>query len=46
MLDSVINPVHLLIILAIVVVLFGPKRLPEMGQKLGQALRDLRTATS
>ena len=45
-LDSVINPVHLMIILAVVVVLFGPKRLPEMGQKIGQALRDFRSATS
>jgi TatA/E family protein of Tat protein translocase len=46
MLDSVINPVHLMIILAVVVVLFGPKRLPEMGQKIGQALRDFKSATS
>ena len=46
MLDSVINPIHLMIILAVVVVLFGPKRLPEMGQKIGQALRDFRSATS
>ncbi len=46
MLDSVINPVHLMIILAIVVVLFGPKRLPEMGQKVGQALREFRSVTS
>jgi len=46
MLDSVINPIHLLIILAVVVVLFGPKRLPEMGQKIGQALRDFKSATS
>jgi sec-independent protein translocase protein TatA len=46
MLDSVINPIHLMIILAVVVVLFGPKRLPEMGQKIGQALRDFKSATS
>ncbi len=46
MLDSVINPVHIMIILAVVLVLFGPKRLPEMGQKVGQALRDFRSATS
>ena len=46
MLDSIINPVHLMIIMAVVVVLFGPKRLPEMGQKIGQALREFRSATS
>jgi TatA/E family protein of Tat protein translocase len=45
-LDSIINPVHLMIIMAVVVVLFGPKRLPEMGQKIGQALREFRSATS
>lgn len=46
MLDNLINPVHLMIILAVVVVLFGPKRLPEMGQKVGQALREFRSMTS
>ena len=46
MLDSVINPLHLMMILAVVVVLFGPKRLPEMGQKIGQALREFKSATS
>jgi sec-independent protein translocase protein TatA len=46
MLDGLINPVHIMIILAVVLLLFGPKRLPEMGQKVGQALRDFKSATS
>lgn len=46
MLDGLINPIHIMIIMAVVIVLFGPKRLPEMGQKLGQALRDFKSATS
>jgi sec-independent protein translocase protein TatA len=46
MFDGVINPVRIMIIMAVVIVLFGPKRLPEMGQKLGQALRDFKSATS
>jgi TatA/E family protein of Tat protein translocase len=46
MLDSVINPVHILIIMAIAIVVFGPKRLPEMGRKIGQVLREFQSATS
>ena len=34
------------IVLVIALVVFGPKRLPEMGQKLGHALREFRSATS
>jgi sec-independent protein translocase protein TatA len=37
---------ELAIVLVIALVVFGPKRLPEMGQKLGQALREFRSATS
>jgi TatA/E family protein of Tat protein translocase len=46
MLDSLLNPVHILILLAIVVVIFGPKRLPEMGRKIGETLREINSATS
>jgi sec-independent protein translocase protein TatA len=46
MLDGLMNPVHIMIILGVVLLLFGPKRLPEMGQKVGQALRDFKSATS
>ena len=46
MLDGALNPIHLMIILGVVLVLFGPKRLPEMGQRVGQALRDFKSATS
>ena len=37
---------ELVIVLVIALVVFGPKRLPEMGQKLGHALREFRSATS
>jgi sec-independent protein translocase protein TatA len=30
---------HLLVILAIAVVVFGPKKLPELGKGLGEAIR-------
>ena len=35
---------ELLIILAVVMVLFGAKRLPDLARSLGQAKRELATA--
>jgi TatA/E family protein of Tat protein translocase len=37
------NPVHIAIVLVIVLVLFGVKRLPEIGRSLGEAMRGSRT---
>jgi sec-independent protein translocase protein TatA len=33
------NPVHLLFLLGVLLLLFGAKRLPEMGRSLGAGLR-------
>ena len=33
------NPLHLAILLVILLLLFGAKRLPEMGRSLGAGLR-------
>jgi sec-independent protein translocase protein TatA len=33
------NPIHLLILLAVLLLVFGAKRLPEMGRSLGAGLR-------
>jgi sec-independent protein translocase protein TatA len=33
------NPIHLLVLLAILLLVFGAKRLPEMGRSLGAGLR-------
>lgn len=40
------TPLHLIILLAIVLIIFGPKRLPELGSGLGKAIRGFRDATS
>lgn len=37
---------HLLIVLLVVVVLFGAKRLPEIGGGLGRAIKNFKKATS
>ena len=39
-----IGPIELIIILAIALVIFGPKRLPDMGRSLGKAIREFRNA--
>lgn len=36
---------EIIIILAIALILFGPKKLPEIGKSLGQGLRELKRAS-
>ncbi|MDI3298712.1 MAG: twin-arginine translocase TatA/TatE family subunit [Bacillota bacterium] len=43
---DLITPGHLLVILIIALILFGPRRLPELGRSLGDAIREFRSATS
>ena len=33
------NPLHILILLVVVLLVFGAKRLPEMGRSLGEGMR-------
>ena len=33
------NPLHILILLVVVLLVFGAKRLPEMGRSLGDGMR-------
>ena len=35
---------EVIIILVVVLVIFGPKRLPEMGRSLGKAIREFKSA--
>ena len=37
--EGLLQPMHLLVILAIALFVFGPKKLPELGKGLGQAIR-------
>jgi sec-independent protein translocase protein TatA len=37
------QPSHLLVLLVVVLVIFGPKRLPELGRSFGQGLRALKS---
>jgi len=37
---------EILIILVLALIIFGPRRLPEMGRTIGRSLREFRRATS
>jgi sec-independent protein translocase protein TatA len=39
MFEGLLQPTHLLLILFIVLIIFGPKKLPEIGKSLGTAIR-------
>ena len=40
-----LQPMHLILIVAIVVIVFGPAKLPELGQSLGKGIREFRKST-
>jgi len=40
------SPVHILLLLLIVLLVFGAKRLPEVGRSLGSGIREFRHALS
>ena len=37
-----IGPVEIIIVLVIVLVIFGPKRLPDLGRSLGSGMREFK----
>jgi sec-independent protein translocase protein TatA len=41
-----IGPLELAIVLIIALVIFGPKRLPELGRSLGKGIREFRGSVS
>jgi sec-independent protein translocase protein TatA len=40
------SPIQIAIVLLIVLVVFGPKRLPELGRSIGRGLREFRSSMS
>jgi TatA/E family protein of Tat protein translocase len=40
-----VGPMEIIIVLALALLIFGPKRLPEMGRTLGRAAREFRKAS-
>jgi sec-independent protein translocase protein TatA len=46
MIEGLFQPMHLLVIAGIVLLIFGPKKLPELGKGLGNGIRDFKAAMS
>lgn len=44
MLEGLFQPLHLLIIAGIALLVFGPKKLPELGRGLGDGIRGFKAA--
>jgi sec-independent protein translocase protein TatA len=42
MFEGLFQPSHLVIILVIALFIFGPKKLPELGQGLGKGIRSFK----
>jgi len=46
MFEGLFQPMHLLVILGIAILVFGPKKLPELGKGLGESIRGFKQALS
>jgi sec-independent protein translocase protein TatA len=42
--EGLLQPTHLILILGITLLIFGPRKLPELGQGLGKGIRGFRDA--
>jgi TatA/E family protein of Tat protein translocase len=46
MITRLITPTHLAILLAVVLLLIGPRRLPQTGRALGRSIREFTEAAT
>lgn len=46
MFEGLFQPMHLLVIVGIALLIFGPKKLPELGKGLGEGIRGFKSAIS
>ncbi len=44
MIENLFRPTHLFLVLAIALLVFGPKNLPQIGKGLGEAIRGFKNA--
>ena len=44
MFEGLFQPMHLLMIFGIALLVFGPKKLPELGKGLGESIRGFKSA--
>ena len=44
MFEGLFQPTHLLVIVGIALLVFGPKKLPELGKGIGEGIRGFKAA--
>ena len=44
MFEGLFQPAHLLVIFGIALLIFGPKKLPELGKGIGEGIRGFKSA--
>ena len=42
--EGLLQPMHLLVIVGLALLVFGPKKLPEVGKGLGEAIRGFKSS--
>ena len=46
MFEGLFQPLHMLVVFGIALLIFGPKKLPELGKGLGESIRGFKSAMS
>jgi sec-independent protein translocase protein TatA len=44
MFEGLFQPMHLLVVFGIALLIFGPKKLPELGKGIGESIRGFKSA--
>jgi sec-independent protein translocase protein TatA len=44
MFEGLFQPMHMLVVFGIALLVFGPKKLPELGKGLGETIRGFKSA--
>jgi sec-independent protein translocase protein TatA len=44
MFEGLFQPMHLLLIFGLALLIFGPKKLPELGKGIGESIRGFKSA--
>ncbi|MFZ5648212.1 MAG: twin-arginine translocase TatA/TatE family subunit [Bacillota bacterium] len=44
--NGLFQPTHLILILIVILIIFGPGKLPEVGKYIGKTISDFRKATN
>jgi len=44
MFEGLLQPMHLMVLLGVAILVFGPKKIPELGKGLGEGIRGFKSA--